>query len=224
MINKLTPRFEFRAFAYDFGVKRDRLHHLATLEDIEERTDVYLLTPGNQSHNIKVRGNSLDIKYLLHKENNLELWLPLSQATFPLTASQLHQELFTSLNIINPKLEYESYGQQAFWDILIKPQPSICLAHVVKHRFLFRYGSCRAEVSNLWLNGSPLQTLAIKDEDSEIVQQVIKKLCLESYENVNYPLAIERFMHLTPYFITPHTWLSTGSGSSQFLKESHVNF
>jgi hypothetical protein len=209
-MNEIIPRFEFRAFAYDFGLARDRLHHLATLEDIEEQADVYLITPNNHSHNVKVRDGRLDIKYLTYKKNGLEQWRPIYQAMFPLTASQLCWELFTSLNIVAPNLAYDSYDQRAFWDDLMKPQASICLVRVIKHRFRFNYRSCLAEISNLWVNGTPVQTLAIENEDDETVQELRTELDLQGYENVNYPQALQRMMGLTPHFTEPDTWLLHG--------------
>jgi hypothetical protein len=209
----LIPRFEFRAFAHDFGRRRDRLHNLATVDDIQEQTDVYLLTPGNHSHSVKVRDNALHIKYLIHRKNGLEQWVPLFCITFPIKASQLQQELFTSLNVVNPKLEYESYGQKAFWNELIKPHPSIRLVHVVERQFLFSRGSCRAEMSNLCINGIFMQTLAIKDQDDKIVQQLMKKLDLEGCENINYPRALEHIMRLPSHSPPSHTWPWLRNGS-----------
>jgi hypothetical protein len=210
-MNEIIPRLEFRAFAYDFGPTRDKLHHLATLKDIEEQTDVYLITRNNHSHNVKVRDGRLEIKYLIHKKNGLEEWRPIYQAAFPLTASQLCWELFTSLNVVAPTLESDSYDEKEFWEELTKLQTSICLVHVIKHRFRFNYRSCNAEISNLWANGIPLQTLAIESEDDKTVLELRAKLDLQNYENVNYPLALQRIMGLAPCFVEPDTWLRNGS-------------
>ena len=210
-MNEIIPRFEFRAFAYDFGPTRDRLHHLATLKDIEEQTDVYLITRNNHSHSVKIRDGRLEIKYLIHKKNGLEEWRPIYQATFPLTASQLSWELFTSLNVVAPRLAYDSYDEKEFWGELTKLQTCICPVHVIKYRFRFNYRSCYAEISNLWANGTPMQTLAIESEDDEAVLALRTKLDLQYYENVSYPLALQRMMGLTPYFAEPDTWLLNGS-------------
>lgn len=210
-MNEIIPRFEFRTFAYDFGPTRDKIHHLATLQDIEEQTDVYLITRNNQSHSVKVRDGCLEIKYLIQKKDDLEEWRPIYQAAFPLTASQLCWELFTSLNIVAPDLGSDSYDEKEFWEELTKLQTSICLVHVIKHRFRFNYRSCNAEISNLWANGVPLQTIAMESEDDKTVLELRAKLGLQDYENVNYPLALQRMMGLTPYLAEPDAWLLNGS-------------
>ena len=210
-MNESINHFEFRTFADDFGLKRDVLHYLATLEELDEQSDVYLITSGNHYHSVKVRDNCLEIKYLIQKKNGLEWWCPIFQAPFPLTAAQIQQDLFTSLNVVIPRLAYEAYAQKAFWDELIRPHPSIYSAHVIKHRFLFSYGSCWAEMSNLWINGTPMQTIAIADEDFKAVEQLVKELGLHSYENISYPLALERVMGLVPYHPAPKARLLYGS-------------
>ena len=205
-MNETITHFEFRTFAYDFGPKRDMLHYLATLEELEEQTDIYLIVPGNHNHSIRVRNHCLNIKYLIRKSNDLEQWCPILQTPFPLTAAQLRQELFTSLNVMNPRLEYETYEPEVFWEDLIKPHPAICLAYVVKQRFLFSYGSCQAEISNIWVNGAPMQTLAMSDEDGETIERLRVKLALQDHENVSYPLALERIMNLTPQLVWANIW------------------
>jgi hypothetical protein len=209
-MNEIIPRFEFRAFAHDFGLTRDKLHHLATLKEIEEQADVYLITYNSHNHNVKVRDGRLDIKYLIHQKNGLEQWRPIYQASFPLTASELCWELFTSLNIVAPTLVYDSYDQKAFWDELMKLQSSICLVEVVKHRYCFNYRSCWAEISNLWINRIPMQTVAIENEDDLTVHRLKTMLDLEEYENVSYPLALQRIMGLTRHCPDPDTWLLHG--------------
>lgn len=197
-MTSIIPRFEYRTFAYDFGLQKEKLYQLAVLEEMGEHTDIYLITAENHSHSVKVRDGRLSIKYLIQTKNGLEQWRPVFATDFPITASELNWEIFTSLNTVAPSLEYATYDQEIFWEKLIKPHPSIQTAFVVKNRFRFRYRSCRAEISCLWINGFSLQTLAIEDESDEAVHQFRNKLGLQSCENVNYPLAIERILNTKP--------------------------
>jgi hypothetical protein len=209
---EIIPRFEFHIFAHDLASQREKLYQLATFAEYEEQEDVYLITADNHNHNIKVRDGRLGIKRLIQKKEGLEQWQPIFQTSFPLTSSQIRWELFASLNVITPPLQYDSYNQELFWEELIKPRRSICLAHVTKHRSRYNYGSCQAEFTHFWANGSPMQTLAIKDEDQGAVQQLRTKLGLQAYANMNYPLALERLINVPPHFAASDAWLAQEGG------------
>ena len=203
---EIIPRFEFRVFAYNLTVQTEKLYQWGTVEGREEQEVTYLITADNYNHSITVCDGRLSIQYLIQKKNGLEQWRPIFQAGFPLAASELRWELFTSLNTIAPHLEYERYDLEPFWTQLIQPHPHIQIVSVVKHRLHFNCDACRVEASNLWVNGNPIQTLAIEHEDDEIVQRLRRKLGLEIYENVSYPLALEHMMDLAPYFVPSALW------------------
>ena len=57
---------------------------------------------------------------------------------------------------------------------------------------------CTAELAEITIDGSPLQTAAVEATDPEAVLQAMEKLGLGDAENVSYPLAIKRTIGMLP--------------------------
>jgi len=73
---EIMPRYEFRAFAQNFGLVEDKIRKLSELEKFRESSEIYILSGGNNESNIKIRFNTMDIKILVKEEKGLEQWNP----------------------------------------------------------------------------------------------------------------------------------------------------
>ena len=62
------PRYEFRAFAQNFGLVEDKIRKLSKLEKFRESSEIYIVSAGNTENNIKIRYDALDIKVFVKKE------------------------------------------------------------------------------------------------------------------------------------------------------------
>jgi hypothetical protein len=100
----IIPRYEFRVFAHSFGRVIDEIRRRAAPELIRESTDIYLVTTGNDTHNVKLRYNQLDVKRLIHVEQGLEQWYPALKLDFPAASKHIDEEIFSVLKVQAPAL------------------------------------------------------------------------------------------------------------------------
>ena len=66
-----VPRYEFRAFAQNFGLVEDKMRELYTVDSFRESSEIYIISKGIKS-NVKIHYNLLDIKVLLKEEMGLQ--------------------------------------------------------------------------------------------------------------------------------------------------------
>lgn len=201
MVEKLediVPRLEFRAFAGEFGRVVDEIRRRAPCLGIKESLEYYLVTAFNDQNNVKIRNNQLDIKNLIGLEQGLERWRPILKLDFPTSAGEMWNKIFSSLNVAIPAAPGEEVSMQTFIEDVLWPHPDIHLAQVFKRRFFFFVDECRVEITELGINGAAIQSIAIEDEDADIVLEVQKAVGLTVYKNVNYVLALKRIMGMIP--------------------------
>ena len=194
----VIPRFEFRAFAQSFGRVIGEIRRRATPELIRESTDTYLVTTGNDTHNVKLRYNQLDVKELIHVEQELEQWYPALKLDFPVAARRISEEIFPVLNAQAPALSRETYTAEQFLLEAIWPHPEVDQARVFKQRFHFVIEGCMVEINDLLVNGAAIKSVAVEAADAAAVLRVRDMVGLRPYENVNYLLAIKRILGLAP--------------------------
>lgn len=60
-MDKKGARYEFRAFAHDFGIAEEAIRRHAPVDRYRESLEVYLMSAGNEETNTKVRGGLMDI-------------------------------------------------------------------------------------------------------------------------------------------------------------------
>ena len=89
LVNTETPRFEFRSFAQNFGIVEQKIRMLSAVENIRESAEIYILSAKNDTHNIKIRNDVLDIKVLMQKKKGLEQWQPFMKHEFPISAEDV---------------------------------------------------------------------------------------------------------------------------------------
>lgn len=200
----IIPRYEFRAFAHSFGQVIDEIRWRAAPEFIRESTDTYLVTSGNDTHNVKLRYNQLDVKKLIHVEQELEQWYPALKLDFPVASRRISEEVFPPLKVQPPSLSRETYTAEQFLLEAIWPHLEVRQARVFKQRFHFVIEGCMVEINELLINGAAIKSVAIEAVDAATVLRVRDMIGLRPYENVNYLLAIKRILGLAP--LPDKTW------------------
>lgn len=195
------PRFEFRAFARNFGIVETNMRRLARCEQIRESGELYIMSAGSDDHNTKIRDDKLDIKALVRREHGLEQWSPRLKERFPLPAAVVREGLFPAFGLAAPELRRAAYTLEECLEDLVWPHSQLVPVEVNKRRFSFTIEGCIAEFAEVWVNGAGIQTVAVESADAEAVLRARMALALEAYENVSYLKAIKRIigMHRLPH-------------------------
>ena len=189
-------RYEFRAFARDFGLVEDRLRELAEPSRIVESHELYIVTSRSDASNIKIRGGRLDIKQCLGEQQGLEQWKPVLKQELPLVnepdAARLAEALVLdcSADELCGRNLSELLSEQVF------PQPDLGAARVFKQRFGFLVQDCQCEIVALSVNGAWTRSCCVEAESADAVLALITQLGLDAYPNTSYARAVRRILGL----------------------------
>ncbi|MEI7482704.1 MAG: hypothetical protein WCK75_10205 [Elusimicrobiota bacterium] len=195
---EIKPRFEFRAFAQNFGLVEEKLRGLSKCEQIRESSEIYIMSAGNSENNTKVRDSLMDIKIFVTKEQGLEQWNPRMKGSFPMRAEMLRGEVFAAFGVPCPDLKREEYTLDQFISELVRPHKDLVPAYVVKRRFAFTVNNCITEYAELLINGAAIKTVAVESVSVPDILKAKELLGLGEYENVNYLRAIKRIIGMEP--------------------------
>lgn len=195
---EILPRYEFRAFAQNFGMVETKLRKLAKCEQIRESSEIYIISAANSNNNTKIRDGKMDIKVFIEKKEGLEQWNPRMKGEFPMEAGLLIREVFPAFGVAEPACKRERYTLQEYLDEIIFPHPLLTAVNVFKLRFAFTVNGCITEIADLQINGAAIRTVAVEHTDVQAILEAKKMLGLEEYENVNYLRAIKRIIGLEP--------------------------
>lgn len=195
-MTEILPRYEFRAFAQNFGMVETKLRKLAKCEQIRESSEIYIISAANSENNTKIRELKMDIKVFIEKKEGLEQWNPRMKGEFPIEAEALRREVFPAFGVAEPAFQRERYTLQEYLDEIIFPHPQLTAVSVFKLRFAFTVNGCITEIANLLINGAAIQTVAVEHTDVPAILKAKTMLDLEEYENVNYLRAIKRIIGL----------------------------
>lgn len=197
-MKEIAPRFEFRAFAQNFGITEEKIAKLSEVNRFRESREIYILSAGNDKNNIKIRYNMIDIKFLVKEQKGLQLWAPRMKEKFPIRAETIRDAVFPALKADVPVLKRTDYTQKQYLGEIIEPHPELVVAHVSKRRFGYMIDDCIAEIAELLINSAAVKTIAIESIDMDAVLKAKETLGLQKYENVNYVLAIKRILGMAP--------------------------
>ncbi|MGD9228392.1 MAG: hypothetical protein PVF26_17915 [Desulfobacterales bacterium] len=197
-MQEIQARYEFRAFAQNFGLIEEKMRKLSKFEKFRESSEIYILSAENNAHNIKIRYDTLDIKVLVKEEQGLQQWHPKMKAGFPMRIKDIRDEVFPALSVAVPEFKRAEYSFNQYLEDIIKPHPDLTIARVFKRRFGYTIGGCISEIAELLINGAAIKTMAVESLDVEAVLQAREILGLEEYENVSYLLAIKRILGMAP--------------------------
>ena len=193
-MQEIIPRYEFRAFAQNFGLVEDKIRKLSKLEKFRESSEIYIVSADNRENNIKIRYDTLDIKVFVKKEKGLEQWNPRVKAEFPIKMEVIRDEVFPALGAAVAEFKRSEYTVAQYLEDIIRPHPQLALARVFKHRFGYLVNGCTSEIAELLINGAAIKTVAVESTDVDAVLKSKELLGLQEYENVNYLLAIKRIL------------------------------
>ena len=194
----ITARYEFRAFAQQFGLVEDRIRRGAPCERIRESSEYYLLSSATDETNAKIRDNKMDIKVLLGATDGLEQWTPRVKGELPLPTDMIREQVFLGLGVEIPRLVRPVYTLPQLLEELVRPHPDVRVAHVFKRRFGFMVQGCITEIAELLINGAAIRTVAVESEQPQDVRAALDMLGLGAYENVNYVRALKRILGMEP--------------------------
>ncbi len=197
-MNEITPRFEFRTWARNFGMVETRLRRLSPCHGIRESDEIYVVAAGNDDNNTKIRDDKMDIKVFVQERDGLEQWNPRMKGEFPMAAEALVAEVFPAFGVEMPALDRDEYTLDQYLEGIIRPHRDLVAVSVFKRRFAFTVNGCITEHAEVWINGAGLQSVAVESTDIPAILEAKGMLGLDDYENVNYLRAIKRVIGMEP--------------------------
>jgi len=197
-MSEIKPRFEFRAFAPDFGIAETKMRQLAPVEKIRESLEIYIMSAGNNENNTKIRANLMDIKVFVQQQQGLEQWNPRMKGEFPLPVATIRDAVFPAFGVALPKFNRETYTLEQYLNEIIKPHPDLVAVNVFKRRFAFTINNCIAEIGEVFVNGAKILTANLESVDVDAILKAREMVGLTPFENVNYLLAIKRVIGMEP--------------------------
>jgi hypothetical protein len=195
---EIKPRFEFRAFAQNFGIVEEKMRQLAPCEKIRESSEIYIMSAENNDNNTKVRDDLMDIKVFVKNEQGLEQWNPRMKGNFPMKREMIEKEVFPAFGVSLPEFNRDEYTLDQFLSEIVYHHSELAAVNVFKRRYAFTINDCIAEVGDVYINGALIKTANIESVDVDAILKAKKMLALEPYENVNYLIAIKRVIGMEP--------------------------
>jgi len=194
----IKPRFEFRAFAQNFGIVEEKMRKLSPVEKIRESAEIYIMSAGNNENNTKIRDRFMDIKVFVTEKKGLEQWNPLMKGEFPMKTSMIKDEVFPAFGVALPDFKRDEYTLDQFLSELVGPHPDLTAVNIFKRRFAFTINDCIAEIAEIMVNGASIMSVNVESVDIDAILEAMDMLSLNGYENVNYLLAIKRVIGMEP--------------------------
>ena len=191
-MEEIKPRYEFRVWADQLGLVRERLERLAQPK-VTESEETYIISAATDKCNAKIRAALMDLKVLVAVNRGLEQWKPVMKGEFPLPNSVISGQVFPSLEVAPPVLPKSSYELREFLDEVVRPHPRLKIAEVRKKRYQFKIGDCAAEYAQVIINGQPRDTAAVESVDADAVLELVRDLSINE-ANSSYIQEIKRVL------------------------------
>jgi len=195
---EIKPRFEFRAFAQNFGIVEEKMRNLSAIDQIRESLEIYIMSAGNNENNTKIRNDLMDIKVFVQEQKGLQQWNPRMKGQFPMSVDMIRNEVFPAFGVAVPDFKRDVYTLAQYIHEIIKPHPQLAAVNVFKRRMGFTINGCIAELAEVYINGARIMTANLESVDVDAILTAQKMVSLEEYENVNYLLAIKRVIGMEP--------------------------
>jgi exopolyphosphatase/guanosine-5'-triphosphate,3'-diphosphate pyrophosphatase len=193
-VEKIIPRWEWRAFGQDFGEAEKRFAALAA-EKVQKSEEIYLVAAGSDS-NVKVRDQLLDIKIREHVDaNGLEQWRPVMKSPFPLSATAI-SGVKSALGLPDVATDRVSLSLEQLLEWLALPSGQIRIINVSKTRARYRVEGCVSELTDIVANGKKVRTVAIEDADAAKVIAAVRAMGLDRFPNTSYPSGLKQLVGL----------------------------
>ena len=191
---KVVPRAEFRVFGQGIIdiVKPAMWKCQATLFKARQSSETYILSSHTNESNVKIRDGLLDIKTKVGEtESGYEIFQPKGKFQFSVNKD----ELSSILAHLQAKVELDQAGYtfDEFLE-LIKTSDDVVSVDVFKKRYGFTVNGVICEYGRILFNGAMIETSCVESEDYGSMEQVIDKLGISGFKNVNYLRAAKRIV------------------------------
>ncbi len=184
-MERVTPRWEWRAFGSDFGEAEDRFEALP-VEAVQESDETYLISVASDE-TVKIRAGLMDIKRLVEtSEAGLEQWRPVMKQGFPIPLEQARR-VCAELHVDWPGSEGDELTLEELLEDLSDSPCGVRSIAVHKRRQRYTINGCIAEMTDVTADGRVVRTVAIESEDADRVVAAVEKMTLSAYPNVSYP-------------------------------------
>lgn len=193
-----TDRYEYRAFARNFGIVEQRLRARILEPRLQESRESYIVSATVAAHNVKIRGGLLDIKSLVGSPHGLERWTPALKTPLPVADADAERKIIAALDTAPPPGGLGQYDERSFIEQWVRRQPGLVAAAVFKRRLTGRVGGCLCEMTEVAINGAWCMTACVESVEWREVLAVAAELGVAAYANENYVQAIRRVTGLVP--------------------------
>ena len=191
-MNDVVPRWEWRAFAQQFG-EVETLFATQESTGTKESDEIYLLSPVCDA-NVKVRDAVLDIKTLVRvDEAGLEQWRPVMKGVFPLSASDA-KAACDALGVPPPSAARTAYSLEELVTELSAPVRGVRVLPVHKRRVRYRIHDCMSEITDVLSDGRRTRTIALEAEDARRLIDAVRAVGLGALSNTSYPRGLKQLI------------------------------
>ncbi|MGC9513872.1 MAG: hypothetical protein ACP5D8_09620 [Fidelibacterota bacterium] len=179
----IKGRWEWRVFDKDLSsLEKPPAFHEP--ESVQKSTDMYFVSRASED-NIKIRHHTLDIKRLLQtNKHGFEQWTPILKEVFPIS-KETTDAVWKGLSVSFEAPATFPLSLNHFLNTL-KKDAHIASITVEKERNRYTIDGCMGEYSQIWVNGSRYETIALENPDDNHLYLTLQSLGWESRSNMNY--------------------------------------
>src|SRR3954452_8403999 len=162
---------------------------------IAESDETYLLSLDREV-SAKVRDGLMDVKVLRQRrDDGLEQWFPIMKAQFPISAAEA-ATLLDALGAAPPPAGRDTFTLEELLDDLIAPNPRLHAVAVHKLREHTMIDGCMAERATLRAGGREQRSIAVEEEDPELVLRAAREVGIRDRRNVAVPRILAALDHV----------------------------
>lgn len=192
----IQPRYEFRAWAPELPEVKATLESASECVQTLESTEIYLVTSEPTQANPKVRRGALEVKLLLEVRDGFELWEPRANELFPVPDAVAADVLFRWLEAPAFALPRDRYTLAELLDEVVARCASVTAVEVTKVRRAYVVDGCLAEIADVTVAGTEMQTAALESTEIPPLQRACRALGVADFTNTSYPTAIKQILQL----------------------------
>ncbi len=188
----VVPRAEFRVFGQGVIdiVKAAMWKSQATLFKVRQSGETYIISQYTNEANVKVRDGLLDIKTKVGEtEAEYEIFQPKGKFQFPVQKEELAtilKNLKAEITLTEEKYSYDEFIA------LVAASDDLASVDVYKERYGFSVDGVICEYGRILFNGAMVETTCVESEDYAAMEDVITKLEIGGFKNINYLKAAKR--------------------------------
>lgn len=186
-------QYEFRAFDVDLTTVADALRPISSKTDQSSSVEAYIVTRLSLDTGLKLRDGRAELKELVLRQGLLEYWRLVLSEAIPLSSATL-------VDVIAPRLGVEfdiprtsSLDESALTAIVSRtPQLGWVKLSKLRTRFMVENGS--AEVVEITLPATKLQSAAVESPDPQRALELMGIAGIETRDNESYAARLQRLL------------------------------